>query len=278
MQHWDGYSYHTYAQIDAIIPIQLLSQLDLPSYRTILDFGCGAGNITAWIAQHATNSRVIGLDPSPSMINFARTHYRDVPNVSFHLGDADNLHLTERASIRYDLIVSSNVFHWIWPQENVLTILARVAQPGAKLLIVMGATPSQPSAFQTAVSTVISQPRWQELGELNWGASQRPHNPTTFRQLLDQAGFIPTDVTILDQIDTFPSLSELTDYIGSFLGGFPPIGLLSREDQSRFREDLVRAYVEAMGISTNGVLRWSSPRLIAWAQKPWSLPELIDHN
>lgn len=275
MQHWDGYSYHSYAQIDALIPIQLLSKLDLLAYSTILDFGCGAGNITAWIARQSPTSQVIGLDPAPSMINFARTHYHDLPNVTFHLGDADSLHLSELASTRYDLIVSSNVFHWIWHQDKVLEILSGVAKPGAKLFIVMGAKTSQPSAFQTALSTVLSKPSWHELGQLNWEAFRRPHDPTTFLELLDRSGFIPNSVTLMDQIDTFPSLSALSDYIGASLGGFPPIALLTPQEQTQFREDLIRAYANEVGIAADGSIKWSSPRLIALAQKPWFLPELI---
>jgi trans-aconitate methyltransferase len=264
MQSWDGYSYHTYAQIDALIPIQLLSTLDLSSYRTILDLGCGPGNITAWLARQTPNSQILGLDPSTSMIDFARSHYPG-PNVTFHLGDASSVLSLNH---HYDLIVSNNTFHWISNQDHVLTILSSQANPGAKLLIVMGAKTNQSSPMTVALSKVVAQPEWHSLSQINWTDYRHPQDQTTMSQLLTQTGFCPDEVKVMEQGDAFPTIEAFRDYIGSSLGGFPPIADLPWDQRTQFLTDLTQAYMDEVSpLAKDGPIPWSSPRLIAWAHK-----------
>ncbi len=76
--------------------------------RTILDFGCGRGRLTAMLTQAYPEATVTGLDVSKQSIDIARRRYG--PATSF---------CTEIArDALYDLIVASGVFHHILPEKQ----------------------------------------------------------------------------------------------------------------------------------------------------------------
>ncbi|MBS0626984.1 MAG: class I SAM-dependent methyltransferase, partial [Verrucomicrobia bacterium] len=49
----------------------ILSTYRIDSHASILDVGCGDGRITAELARHAIHGKVLGIDASPGMIEFA---------------------------------------------------------------------------------------------------------------------------------------------------------------------------------------------------------------
>lgn len=73
--------------------------------REILDLGCGTGRYTGFLAQWF-DAKVIGVEPSSSMLAIARE--KTAPNVSLHLGAAENIPLTNGS---VDMVFMSMVFH-----------------------------------------------------------------------------------------------------------------------------------------------------------------------
>jgi trans-aconitate methyltransferase len=55
--------------------IELLKTIDLSKYKTIVDIGCGSGEVTDAITQMAPHARVVGIDASKSMIEKAKETY-----------------------------------------------------------------------------------------------------------------------------------------------------------------------------------------------------------
>lgn len=75
----------------------------------VLDFGCGAGRLTLAWAKHA--ERVVGVDAAPTMIDLARKHAANVPNVEYATTLAGE----------FDLICSLIVFQHIPVREGEST-------------------------------------------------------------------------------------------------------------------------------------------------------------
>lgn len=71
----------------------------------ILDYGCGAGSITALLADTFRTARVDGYDISEKLIRADQAKYTSVRNLRF-------IHTLEKSDV-YDLIVVTNVFHHI---------------------------------------------------------------------------------------------------------------------------------------------------------------------
>jgi ubiquinone/menaquinone biosynthesis C-methylase UbiE len=56
----------------------------------VLDIGCGTGSLTTTLARVTGASKIVGIEPSSSFIDYARTQIAD-PRVTFELGDAQQL-------------------------------------------------------------------------------------------------------------------------------------------------------------------------------------------
>jgi SAM-dependent methyltransferase len=105
---------------------------ELPDGSTIIDVGCGEGQVSSRIAAWLPACQVIGLDLSPAMIEraSARTPPRD--NLRFVQGDALALPLQDDS---VDVAVSvASIKHWPDRLRGVRELL-RVIRPGGTICV-----------------------------------------------------------------------------------------------------------------------------------------------
>jgi SAM-dependent methyltransferase len=98
----------------------------------ILDIGCGPGDLVVAVSRRLRESRIIGMDLSPSMLLWAGRHATTDGRVKFMVGDAADLPFDD-ASV--DLIISTlSLHHWAEPAD-AFAEMARVLSPGGVALI-----------------------------------------------------------------------------------------------------------------------------------------------
>jgi ubiquinone/menaquinone biosynthesis C-methylase UbiE len=95
----------------------------------VLEVGCGAGPLTAWLVDHG--AIVTAMDVSSSMLALARQQVG--PGASFHLADVAQP-LAFAADGEFDVIVASLVLHYIEDWKPVLAEFRRVMKPGGCVL------------------------------------------------------------------------------------------------------------------------------------------------
>jgi trans-aconitate 2-methyltransferase len=108
---------------------ELLPLLNPRPGETILDIGCGTGQLTAQIADYGVET--IGLDSSAEMIAQARQNF---PKLKFVLADARDFHLDNR----FDAVFSNAALHWVPQAEDVIRSAARVLKPGGRFVAEFG--------------------------------------------------------------------------------------------------------------------------------------------
>ena len=69
---WDPAQYLTFGGHRIRPAIDLLSAVPLEAPKTILDLGCGPGNVTPFLKSRWPEARIIGLDNSSEMLEKAR--------------------------------------------------------------------------------------------------------------------------------------------------------------------------------------------------------------
>jgi len=110
--------------------------LDLDSFGTILDFGCGCGRILRqWGKRSGT--RLWGVDYNPRLIDWCR---RNLPFAEFAVNpSATNLPFRDET---FDFIYSVSVFtHLTEPEQSFwMSELTRVLKPGGHLLFTVHGT------------------------------------------------------------------------------------------------------------------------------------------
>jgi ubiquinone/menaquinone biosynthesis C-methylase UbiE len=72
----------------------------------LLDVGCGPGSITSGLAQRVAPGETIGIDPSPSVIETARTLAGGAPHLTFEVGD---IHQPRFGAETFDAIFAHQV-------------------------------------------------------------------------------------------------------------------------------------------------------------------------
>lgn len=94
-----------------------------------LDVGCGAGALTAAVAESRAPRRLAGVDPSPGFLDTAR---RRLAGVAAELQQADAQQLPfEDAS--FDRVVSGLVLNFVPDQPAAVAEMHRVVRPGGEV-------------------------------------------------------------------------------------------------------------------------------------------------
>jgi ArsR family transcriptional regulator len=98
---------------------------------TVGDLGCGTGQLTEVLAPHV--HRVVAVDASADMLDAARTRVGQFRNVDIRQGELESLPLQ---AAELDAALLSLVLHYSPDPARALTEVARVVQPGGRVLIV----------------------------------------------------------------------------------------------------------------------------------------------
>lgn len=94
-----------------------------------LDVGCGNGAFTQLIVDRSAPSRVVGVDPSPGQLEYARTRF-DPAVAEFHHGDAMALPLDDRT---FDIAVMPLVIFFVPEPSRGVAEMTRVVRPGGRV-------------------------------------------------------------------------------------------------------------------------------------------------
>jgi len=123
---------HKNLYIDTLQKTALEEALELKGDEVVLDFGCGSGRMTYWLAPRVR--KVIGLEVTPEMIRLAEEH-RKSDNVEFML--YDGAHLPDFPD-PFDFILSVGVLQIMKREQMAKTFsgLARSLKPGGRIYLI----------------------------------------------------------------------------------------------------------------------------------------------
>jgi trans-aconitate 2-methyltransferase len=129
---WDAPTYERVAAPMTAMGTEVLDRLVLEGDETVLDAGCGTGNVTRVLLDRLPRGRVIAVDASPSMVEEARALLPATVDVR----RADLLELTLDEPL--DAILSTATFHWIGDHDRLFANLYLALRPGGRLVAQCG--------------------------------------------------------------------------------------------------------------------------------------------
>ncbi|HVE39180.1 MAG TPA: methyltransferase domain-containing protein [Planctomycetota bacterium] len=137
---WDADQYERFRGERSRPFFDLLSRIPDQSYRSIVDLGCGTGDLTAALADHWPEAHVRGVDQSEEMLVPARER-AEAGRLEFLKGDLASW----RPEAPADLIVSNAAIQWVQNHDAVLRHLASYLGPKGVLAVQMPANFDSPS-------------------------------------------------------------------------------------------------------------------------------------
>lgn len=130
MSEWDAAAYDRVAAPMTERGLELVDTLDLDGDETVMDAGCGTGQVTARLLERLPKGRVVALDGSQAMLDSAAERLAHDPRVLFVKAD-----LARPIGLDFlvDAIVSTSTFHWVVDHRALFSHLAGVLEPGGTL-------------------------------------------------------------------------------------------------------------------------------------------------
>jgi trans-aconitate 2-methyltransferase len=130
---WDAGTYSRVSIPQRVWSAAVLDRLPLGGAETVLDAGCGTGEVTEALLQKLPRGRVIAVDGSPSMVEKARER------LPADRADVICRNLTELDMDQVaDHAFSNAVFHWIKDHDRLFAQLFRAIRPGGLLVAQCG--------------------------------------------------------------------------------------------------------------------------------------------
>lgn len=155
-QDWNPELYLKFEEERTQPAIDLASRIKVENPKKIIDVGCGPGNSTNVLARRWSESQIIGIDNSKSMIESARINY---PDIKWRIEDATQMESIEK----YDIIFSNATIQWIQNQEKLISNLVDILNYGGALAVQIPMYYNMP--VSKAIKDVSLTKKWKKLTE-----------------------------------------------------------------------------------------------------------------
>lgn len=222
---WDPTQYLKFAGERLRPALDLLSRIPATAPATVVDLGCGTGNLAPLFMQRWPQARLTGVDSSPEMLAKART---DHPQAKFIEADV----ATWRPAQPVDVLYSNAALHWIPDHDSVMPGLLSAVKAGGWLAIQMPHNFAAPS--HTCINEAIEQGPWR--------ARLEPHlrrapvaDPQHYWRLL-HAQSSALEIWESEYLQVLTGDNPVAEFIkGSWLRQF--LARLAEPERTRFEND-----------------------------------------
>lgn len=175
---WDPERYLTFADERGRPFVDLISRIGATAPVSVVDLGCGPGNLTALLARRWPDADVVGVDSSPEMV--AKAESAGIQDVSFQVGDVRDW----RPPAPVDVLVSNATLQWLPDHLELLPLLYRQVASGGWFAVQVPGNFDEPS--HVLRRELEAEPPYAE----HTGGLDRPgsHDPQVYLQALTALG------------------------------------------------------------------------------------------
>jgi len=175
---WDPAVYHRFGNERSRPFFDLAGRIGAEKPRSVVDLGCGPGELTATLAARWPEARVTGLDSSPEMIAKARS--LDT-TVEFAVADLREW----QPGPETDVVITNAALQWVEGHEALIARWARALPSGAWFAMQVPGNFDAPS-HRALRAIARSAPYADTVGEI---VREAPvDDPTGYAALLTAAG------------------------------------------------------------------------------------------
>jgi trans-aconitate 2-methyltransferase len=230
---WDPAVYRRYSDERSRPFFELLGRVDASAPRSVVDLGCGPGDLTAALTRRWPGARVRGVDSSPEMIAEARAGGGPVEYV---VGDVREW--SPDADV--DVAITNATLQWVPGHEALLTRWAAGLPAGAWLALQVPGNTHAPS--HRALREVVASGPWSDRLAADAGPRDVA-DATGYAELLGDAGCVVDawETTYVHVLTSGPTQSTAGHPVLSWMEGTalrPVRAALADKEWDAFRSEL----------------------------------------
>ncbi len=259
MTTWDPDRYLTFADQRGRPFVELVGRIAAISPRTVVDLGCGPGNLTRLLADRWPDAEVTGLDTSAEMIARAR---RDVPELRFDVSDLRDW----RPATPVDVVVSNATLQWVPGHLELLPALLATNAPGGWLAFQVPGNFGEPS--HALLHELAAEAPYAE----HTAGVEQPssHAPAEYYDALSGAGTaaVPVEVDVWET--TYTHVLSGPDPVFTWVSGTgarPTLQALPDELRQDFEVEYRRRLAEAYPVRRDAKVLLPFRRIFAVAHR-----------
>ncbi len=174
---WDPTQYARYSDHRSRPFFDLVAQIGAASPGTLIDVGCGSGELTVTLAQRWPTTTLLGLDSSPQMIGGAPVGR----GANFTVRAAEDVD-----AIGVDVLVSNAALQWVPQHTELLTQWAGQLNEGGWIAFQVPANFDAPS--HRLMRDLADSPRWHGRLQGVLRGALAVAEPETYLDLLTAQG------------------------------------------------------------------------------------------
>jgi trans-aconitate 2-methyltransferase len=228
---WDPDRYLAFTDERGRPFLDLVTRIGAEAPGTVVDLGCGTGNLTSLLARRWPDARVLGVDSSEDMIRAASSD----AGVEFVVGDLRDW----RADVPVDVLVSNAALQWVPGHLDLLPGLVDSVSPGGWLAFQVPGNFDEPS--HTIRAELASEPAY--AAHTAGVAHPDAHDAATYLRVLRDLG-----CTVDAWETTYLHVLEGPDPVFSWVSGTgarPTLQALPDDLRAQFEEEFKRRLREA---------------------------------
>jgi trans-aconitate 2-methyltransferase len=250
---WNPEQYHKFKN-DRLAPFNdLFSLINLRYGLSVLDLGCGTGELARVLAEKLPGSYVTGVDSSPQMLAKAKELGSD--RVDFKPGAVESL------DGQWDLLFSHAVLHWVDGHAALIPRLWGHIKPGGQLAVQLPSNHRHPS-HTCIIATAAEDSFKTALG--GWVRHSPVLEIDQYAQILYGCG--ATNFTVMEKV--YPTWLPEAGAIAEWTKGTTLVPYFERLPPE-LHEPFLQRYRELLGEALpSGPLLFTFRRILFAATKP----------
>jgi trans-aconitate 2-methyltransferase len=236
---WDPERYLTYADERGRPFVELIGRIRAVAPRTVVDLGCGPGNLTSLLADRWPDATVTGIDSSAEMVAAAHDE-----RVGFEVADLRDWAPAEPV----DVLVSNATLQWLPDHLDLLARLVGQVAPGGWFGFQVPGNFDEPS--HTIRAELAAEPPYATHTE--GVAVPRSHDPATYLDVLATSG-CTVDVWETTYLHVLTGADPVFTWV-SGTGARPTLQALPDDLRPGFEAEFKRRLAAAYPERTYGVV------------------------
>lgn len=254
MPRWDPAHYLLFADHRMRPGLELIGRIPAISPASVVDLGCGTGNLTAVLADRWPDASVIGIDSSPEMIAKASG---DHPNMSWAVADVAEW----EPSGPVDVLYSNATLHWLGGHQPLFERLRSMVSSGGYIAVQMPDNWDAPT--HRVPADILDSGSWPEEA----GAALMRDRLAMPQEYIDWLQPAEVDIWRTTYYQRLDGVDAVWNWVtGSLLR--PVLRALGGADKERFAQTCKDAYRRAYPASGDGTTMVPFSRLFMVAHLP----------